>query len=466
QRYVVEPNVKEGKGGLRDLQSLFWIAKYIHNVDDPADLVDLGVFSSEEYDRFERAEMFLMAVRNQLHLIAGRAMDQLTFDLQVEVADRLGYQDYGGRRAVEHFMQDYFRHATTVGDLSRIFLTAIEATTTTRTSLFNSLFQRMPKVAKGYIVQHSRLRHEDDDSFLSNRLNLLGVFEEALRTRLLIHPDTMRLVASNLSLIDAEMRNSAEANDAFLRILLDHGNPERGLRRMNELDVLGSFIPEFQPVVAMMQFNMYHQFTVDEHTIQVIATLARIERGDFSEELETATAIMQAGEIDRKTLYLALFFHDIGKGRNEDHSIVGSRIARRVCPRLGLSKEETATVEWLVRYHLLMSDMAQKRDPSDPRTVRDFAKAVKTKKRLELLYLLTICDIKGVGPGVWNNWKGTLFRRLYHRTEAALANGLEDLNRGYLETEAKTALAHVLSGWPAEKIAAEEERHYGPYWQG
>ncbi|MEM8554124.1 MAG: [protein-PII] uridylyltransferase [Pseudomonadota bacterium] len=466
QRYVVEPNVKEGKGGLRDLQSLFWIAKYLHAVDDAIELVDLGVFSQEEFDRFDRAEGFLMAVRNQLHLIAGRAMDQLTFDLQVEVASRMGYADAGGRRAVEHFMQDYFRHATTVGDLTRIFLTAIEATHATQTSRLTQIFARRPNVPEGYKIQQSRLRHIDETAFLADRLNILRVFEVALQTELLIHPDTMRLIAANLDLIDAQMRNDPDANALFMDLLLKHGNPERALRRMNELGVLGAFIPEFQPVVAMMQFNMYHQFTVDEHTIQAVSNLSKIERGDMTDGLPTATRIMQSDTVNRKVLYTALFFHDIGKGRPEDHSVLGARIARRTVPRLGLSEQEVETVEWLVRHHLLMSDVAQKRDLSDPRTIRDFARAVQTKRRLDLLLVLTCCDIIAVGPDVWNNWKATLLRRLYHQTENALATGLENLNRDGLASEAKDRLRERLSTWRPEKIDAELERHYPPYWQG
>ncbi|MFP4274864.1 MAG: [protein-PII] uridylyltransferase, partial [Paracoccaceae bacterium] len=423
QRYMVEPNVKEGKGGLRDLQSMFWIAKYVHHTDSTGDLVRLGVFRPEEYARFERAESFLWAVRCHMHLIAGRAVEQLTFDMQLEVAERMGYVDRGGRRAVEHFMQDYFRHATAVGDLTRIFVTALEADHSKGEPLLARIFRRSPKVKEGYRVAQNRLAIADDTDFLSDKMNLLRLFEEALRTGLLIHPDAMRLVRANLHLIDEEMRADREAQRIFLDLLLKHGNPERALRRMNELGVLAAFIPEFAPVVAMMQFNMYHHYTVDEHTIQCISHLARIERDELVEELPVASGILRRG-VNRKVLYVALLLHDIGKGRDEDHSVLGARIARRVAPRLGLKKSECATVEWLVRYHLLMSDMAQKRDISDPRTVRGFAKAVRTKKRLDLLTVLTVCDIRGVGPNVWNNWKAQLLRQLYRETANALGTGM------------------------------------------
>lgn len=464
QRYVVEPNVKEGKGGLRDLQSLFWIAKYLHNVKNAADLVGLGVFTKEEFHGFVAAEDFLWAVRGHLHLINNRASEQLTFDTQVMVAEAMGYKDTKGRRAVEVFMQAYFLHATEVGDLTRIFLTKLEADHVKAEPILERIFRRRRKVKDGYVVVNSRIGIQDEAAFLSKKINLLRLFEEALRTGMLIHPDAMRLIKANLYLIDADMRTDPEARRIFFDLLLKHGNPERALRRMNELGVLSAFLPEFEPIVAMMQFNMYHSYTVDEHIIQCIANLSQIERGDLEEDLPVASSILKRG-VDRKVLYTALLIHDIGKGRPEDHSILGAHMARKIAPRMGLSQSDTDTVEWLVRYHLLMSDMAQKRDIADPRTVRDFAKAVQTVKRLDLLCVLTVCDIRGVGPNTWNNWKAVLIRALYRQTKRALETGLEDLNRENRGTEAKRALREALSDWPRKDLQAETARHYAPYWQ-
>ena len=464
QRYVVEPNVKEGKGGLRDLQSLFWIAKYIYRVQDAASLVDIGLFSKEEFRSFIAAESFLWAVRCHLHLAAGRAIEQLTFDMQVQVAEAMGYADKDGRRGVEIFMQKFFLHATEVGDLTRIFLTGLEAEHLKDEPLLERLFKRPPKVKAGYRVIHNRLAIADDAQFLSDPMNLLRVFEEGLRTGMLIHPDAMRLVKSNLSLIDGAMRAEPEAQRIFLDLLLKHGNPERALRRMNELGVLAAFIPEFRHIVAMMQFNMYHHYTVDEHSIQCIAQLAMIEKGELIEDLPVASSILTAG-VSRRILYVALLLHDIGKGRPEDHSMIGAQIARAVAFRLGLNADEVETVEWLVRYHLLMSDMAQKRDIADPRTVRDFAKAVKTVERLDLLCVLTVCDIRGVGPATWNNWKAVLIRALYRQTKRALEDGMEALNRENRGAEAKRALRKGLSDWSKEDLDVEIGRHYNPYWQ-
>ena len=465
QRYMVEPNVKEGKGGLRDLQSLYWIAKYVYQTQNISDLVDLNVFRSDEYLQFEQAEEFLWAVRCQMHHLADRAIEQLSFDLQVEVASAMGYHDSRDQRAVEIFMQDYFRHATRVGDLTRIFLTSLEAVHAKDEPLLERIFKRKPKIDNDYIVIHNRLAIKSEKEFLTNPINLLKLFSEALRTGLLIHPNAMRLVSANLAMVNNEFRASTEAQQIFLELLLKHGNPERALRRMNELGFLAKFIPEFEPIVAMMQFNMYHSYTVDEHTIQCLKTLAQIEKGELVEELPIASSILKDG-VNRKVIYIALLLHDIGKGRSDDHSILGAKIAKQVSPRLGLNKQETETVEWLVRYHLLMSDMAQKRDISDPRTVRDFAKAVQSVKRLNLLTVLTVCDIRSVGPDTWNNWKATLIRQLYAETKAILEQGAEALNRENRMTEAKKALREKLSEWDNKDIKIETGRHYPPYWQG
>nr|WP_274517194.1 [protein-PII] uridylyltransferase [Oceaniovalibus guishaninsula] len=464
QRYVVEPNVKEGKGGLRDLQTLFWIAKYVNGVQDVADLVACGTFTADEFAVFLRAESFLLAVRCHLHLVAGRAADQLTFDLQVEVAARMGYRDRGGRRGVEHFMQDYFRHATRVGDLTRIMLTALEADhKKDAPDLVGK--SRRKRARPGYALVQNRLAIADEQAFLADKLNILRIFEEALRTATLLHPDAMRVIAANLGLVDDDMRRDPEAIRIFMDLLLKYGNPDRALRRMNELGVLAAFLPEFEPIVAMMQFNMYHHYTVDEHTLQCLNYLAMIERGEMADDLPLATRIM-AQRPNRRVLHVALLLHDIGKGRDEDHAVLGARIARKVAPRLGLGRTDCETVEWLVRYHLLMSDMAQKRDLSDPRTVRDFAKAVRTRKRLDLLTVLTVCDINGVGPGTWNNWKAQLLQTLYEETAFALENGLEALNRETRGNEGRRLLREALSDWDPKDLKTETARHYPPYWQG
>ena len=469
-RYLLEPNVKEGKGGLRDLQALFWIGKYLNHAESSEDLVQMGVFTAEEYRIFAEAEAFLWTTRVHLHLLTGRATEQLTFDTQVEIAATLGYRSTEGQRAVERFMQDYFTHAKNVGDLTRIFLAALEARhVKPRPSLGNTLrtvfsFQKDP-TGPGFRLNHGRLDTAEEGAFRKDPVNILRLFEEALRTDIPIHPDALRRVARSLDLIDDTVRADREANRIFLDLLLGHNNPERALRHMNEVGVLGAFIPEFGRIVAMMQFNMYHSYTVDEHIIRTVSTLSQIERRELVVDLPIATDIMAKG-VDRRVLYVALLLHDIGKGSGRDHSAVGAEVAARLCPRFGLDDEETELVMWLVQNHLLMSDVAQKRDLAEPRTVRDFAQAVKSPTRLKLLTVLTVCDIRGVGPGVWNNWKAMLLRGLYAETLEFLTGGSEAASRPEREAAAREALSGALEGWSEAEIAAECARHYAPYWLG
>ncbi|MEL7216167.1 MAG: HD domain-containing protein, partial [Pseudomonadota bacterium] len=253
----------------------------------------------------------------------------------------------------------------------------------------------------------------------------------------------------------------------FLTLMTETDNPERALRRMNETGFLGAFLPEFENIVAMMQFNMYHHYTVDEHTITCVSILSKIEKGFLVEDLPVASSILEAG-VNRTVLYVALLLHDIAKGRPEDHSELGAEMASAICPRLGLSQSDTDLVVWLVRHHLLMSDVAQKRDIADPRTVSDFAAIVAKPERLRLLLVLTVCDIRGVGPGTWNNWKATLLRQLYHATRDVLTGGADAMERDRRVERARDTLADALSRSDMTQAArsAELERHYPPYWVG
>jgi len=471
-RYLLEPNVKESKGGLRDLQTLYWIAKYLHHAETPEDLVARGVFTPDEFRIFSEAAAFLWTTRVHLHLLAGRANEQLTFDAQVEIAAVLGFSATRGQRAVERFMQRYFTEAKNVGDLTRIFLADLEAqhVTRRRSTLRQTLrsafaFARETGTPPGFRLRSGWLDVADPECFLARPVNFLRIFEESLASGVEIHPDALRLIAANVHLVDDAMREDPEANRLFLGLLLSHNNPERSLRRMNEIGLLGAFLPEFGRIVAMMQFNMYHRYTVDEHIIQTISTLSQLERMKLADELPVATEIIAKG-LNRRVLYVALLLHDIGKGRAGNHAEIGAEIAGRLAPRLGLSDEESEAVQWLIRHHLLMSDTAQKRDLADPRTARDFANVVKSPTRLKLLTVLTVCDIRGVGPGVWNNWKSMLLRELYTDTLEVLTGGSSAQSRPEREAAAKEALAAALPGWSGEALEAEFARHYPPYWLG
>ena len=473
QRYMVEPNVKEGKGGLRDLQSLFWITKYISHATTHKEMIDQGYFTQQEYDNFLVAHNFLWAVRCHLHICANRASEQLTFDHQVEVAKRFGYKGGRGMRGVERFMQDYFRQATHVGELTRVFLTALEAQQVKSTLSLGDRFRNIlwrtlnidGNLSDGFQLEHGRINIINPDIFLKDPINILRLFEEGLKTGLLIHQDAMRVVTANLRKITPKVRKNPETQRIFMSLLLDYGNPERALRRMNELGVLGAIIPEFKRIIALMQFNFYHSYTVDEHTIQCISFLARIEQGTLNEELPIASEILKSG-VNRRVLYIAILLHDIGKGLPEDHSIAGAELAKKIAPELGLNASEADRVVWLVENHLVMSDFAQKRDLSDPKTVSNFGKIVKTTSNLNLLTVLTVCDIMGVGPGALNNWKAQLLRELYTNTRNLIKGGLDTQGKNKPYLIAMSALSELLIDWDSTSIQEEVDRHYPAYWQG
>ena len=467
-RYVVEPNIKDGKGGLRDLQTLFWIGKYLYNTRDAEALIEHGVFRREEYRLFIKAIRFLWTVRCHLHLLTGRAEERLTFDVQTEMAHRLGYRDHGGTRAVERFMKHYFTVAKDVGDLTRIFCAALEEQQTKPEPrlgrLLPAIFRKpAERRIEGFVVRGGRLDAAGDDTFETDPVNLIRLFHVADEAGLDIHPNALQLVRRSLKLVNADLRENAEANRLFLEIMTSRKDPETALRRMNEAGVLGRFVLDFGRIVALMQFNMYHHYTVDEHLIRTIGILSRIEKQELVEDHPLASKIIQ-GVLSRAVLYVSLFLHDIAKGRPQDHSTVGAKIARKLCPRLGMSDAETETVAWLVQNHLVMSDYAQKRDVTDPKTARDFAEIVQSPERLRLLLCLTVADIRAVGPGVWNGWKGELLRQLYYEAEAVIQGGHTKENRTARVAQAKAALAERLSDWPAKEREAYLGRHYDAYW--
>ncbi len=468
-RYVVEPNVKDGKGGLRDLHTLFWIGKYFYRVRTGAELVEKGVFTRAEYNRFLKAEDFLWAVRCHMHFLTGKAEERLHFDIQRDIAERLGYTSHPGLSAVERFMKHYFLIAKDVGDLTRIFCAALEEEQAKHVPGINRLFptfsRRKRKLAgtSDFIVDNHRINIADEQVFERDPVNMLRLFWFADKHGLEFHPDALKLLTRSLGLVDRALRRDAEANRLFLDILTSDRNAELNLRRMNEAGLLGRLIPDFGKIVAMMQFNMYHHYTVDEHLIRCIGVLAEIERGDGAKIHPLSHSLMPGLRKSRVALYVAVLLHDIAKGRPEDHSQAGARIARRICPHMGLSAADTETVAWLIENHLAMSMTAQTRDLNDRKTVEDFAAVVQSVERLKLLLVLTVCDIRGVGPGVWNGWKGQLLRTLYFETELLLTGGFSELSRAERSAVAREKLAQALAGWPHEARSRVIALHYENY---
>ncbi|KRQ09882.1 [protein-PII] uridylyltransferase [Bradyrhizobium manausense] len=470
-RYLVEPNVKDGKGALRDLHTLFWIAKYVYRVRDTDELVERGVFDAQEYRSFRRCADFLWSVRCNLHFYCGRPEERLSFDLQREIAIRLGYTSHPGMQDVERFMKHYFLVAKEVGNLTAILCAKLEDQQAKPAPVLSRMMARLrPTQVKrrvpdsdDFIVDNNRINVAAPDVFKHDPVNLIRIFRLAQKNNLAFHPDAMRDVTRSLGLINAQMREHPEANRLFMEILTSD-NAEIVLRRMNETGVLGHFIRAFGKIVSMMQFNMYHHYTVDEHLIRCIGFLQEIERG-VSEEFTLASDLFRKIRAEhRPVIYVATLLHDIAKGRLEDHSIAGAKVARRLCPRLGFSAADTELVTWLIEEHLTMSTVAQSRDLSDRKTIENFAAVVQSVEQMKLLTILTTADIRGVGPGVWNGWKAQLLRSLYYETEPVLTGGFSEVDRGKRLTAAYAEFRHAFAEWPADELDAYIGRHYPAYW--
>ncbi|HXQ14115.1 MAG TPA: [protein-PII] uridylyltransferase [Caulobacteraceae bacterium] len=432
-RFMVEPNVKEGKGGLRDLHTLFWIARYLHPADSLDALLKLDMFQGREVRAFIRAFDFLEAVRAHLHFATGRPEERISFDLQPEIARRMGYADRvrsdGDQTpAVERFMRRYFLIAREVGALTRVFTAKLEAEHLKAAPRGLSRFltarppRRQPLEEPGFHIDGGRLSVDGPQTFESDPANLIRLFQLADQRDLDLHPDAFTAATRTLNLISSKVRRDPATAKLFLDVLARGRDPRRTLELMNEAGVLGRYIPEFGRIVAQMQFNMYHSYTVDEHTLRAVGVIADIAAGRFAEDHPLSTAIMPLIE-DREALFLAMLLHDTGKGGVGGQEKAGARAARQACERMGLERSKIELIAWIVEHHLVMSDFAQKRDVTDPATVAAFARVVENPERLRLLLVLTVADIRAVGPGVWNGWKGQLMRELYGATETLFRGG-------------------------------------------
>lgn len=476
-RYMVEPNVKEGKGGLRDLNTLFWIAQYLHpvaQVDRINGVIQLDMFDRREVAAFVRAFDFLWAVRSHLHFATGRPEERLTFDVQPEIARRMGYGDRGDAPAVERFMRRYFLIAKEVGALTRVFAAKLESERVKQQPKGISRLipgrarSRKKALDPGFHEEGGRLDIDGPEVFERDPVNLLRLFRLADQRDLDLHPDAFTAASRMIALIGPKVRRDPVAARVFLDILAHGRDPQRTLSMMNEADVLGRFVPEWGRIVAQMQFNMYHSYTVDEHTLRAVGIIAGIAAGRYADDHPLSTAVMPLID-DREALYLAMLLHDTGKGGAGGQEKAGARAARQACERLGQERKRIELVAWLVEHHLVMSDYAQKRDIADPRTVIDFARIVETPERLRLLLILTTADIRAVGPGVWNGWKGQLLRELYAATEALFRGGRGSDQaaavRRYHENAAYDARIRLVSVDPAatEWAQAMEDAYFSAF---
>lgn len=473
-RYVIEPNIKEGKGGLRDLHVLYWIARFldtdgkITDAQKPSSYVDMGLFDKAAATRFKRAADFLWRARIHLHLAAGRPAETLSFDRQTMLARKMGYASGPIEEAVEGFMREYFRNAREVGALTRIACAKLEADNSLR--LPKGLDAYLPNSKRkmkedGFILDHGRLMFSDPMSIKKDPSLILQLFEIAGRRNLDIHPDALSALDFRRNLIDHEFRKDPKNSEIFQSILLSSKAPFATLKIMNESGVLGRYLQEFGGIVGRTQFNMHHAYTVDEHTLRLVDHYHNLEFGEYKDSLPILTEIVDNFSTEQRLcLYLACLLHDTGKGKG-DQCIEGAQLARKACRRLDMSMEIKDAVSWLVRSHLDMSETAQRRDISDPDTIADFGTMIGSLSRLQMLYALTVADIKAVGPGVWNDWKRNLLRELYLATEAFL-EGNEGLEPAAKAAASKQHLKEMLSEEMAERITPITSELGDNYWRG
>ena len=438
--YKLEPNVKSSPGGLRDIQMIGWVAKRHFGVRTLDELVQHNFLTPGQLQMLNDGQAFLWRVRFGLHVLTGRREDRLLFDHQTKLAKMLGYEDATYTLAVEQLMQRYYR---TVMDLSRVNEMLLQ--------LFEEAILMDPKAEPAALnerfqVKNGFLQTTHAQVFQRNPSALLEMFHLLQQ-----HPDirgvsafTIGLVKRNLHLIDEEFRQNPRNHRLFLNILRASSGVTKELRRMNLYGVLGLYIPSFGRIVGRMQYDLFHLYTVDEHTLFVVSNLRRFALSRFDHEFPHCSPLMQSFD-KPEIVYLAGLFHDIAKGRGGDHSVLGAVDAEAFCLEHGLSQYEARTVAWLVRHHLLLSSTAQKKDIGDPDVINAFAALVGDKTHLDYLYVLTVADVRGTNPNLWNSWKARLFRDLYELTARALRSGLENpIDRDQLIFEKQSAARALL----------------------
>jgi len=448
--YKLEPNVKGSPGGLRDIQMIGWVAKRHFGVSKLDELVQHDFLTPGQLKILNEGQAFLWRVRFGLHVLTGRREDRLLFDHQTNLAKMLGYEDATYTLAVEQLMQRYYR---TVMDLSRVNEMLLQ--------LFEEAILMDPDAQPEdlddqFQVKNGFLQTVDNQVFQRNPSALLEMFHLLQQHRELrgVSAYTIGLVKRNLYLIDEEFRQNPRNHRLFLNILRAKSGVTHELRRMNLYGVLGLYIPAFGRIVGRMQYDLFHAYTVDEHTLFVVSNLRRFALSRFDHEFPHCSPLMQSFE-KPEIVYLAALFHDIAKGRGGDHSELGAVDAEAFCLEHGLSRYEARTVSWLVRNHLVLSTTAQKKDIGDPDVINEFAALVGDKSHLDFLYVLTVADVRGTNPNLWNSWKATLFRDLYELTARALRRGLENpIDREQLILEKQAAAEALLdkAGVPEEKV--------------
>jgi [protein-PII] uridylyltransferase len=419
-RLMLEPNIKDGKGGLRDLQTLTWLARYCYRLTKAAELVRDDLLSHAEWAHFREAYLFFASVRAHMHRLRGRADERLTFDLQLAIAQAMAFPGATPQEKAEKLMLRYFQFAREVGALTRIFCAVLEDENLR--SVAAPLLQAPLNLDAAFTLDAGRLNFHATVDLSITPAMAVALFREAQLHGVDIHPRAQLLIARALPSIARQLPFEGKANALFLEILLSEA-PDLALRRMSEMGVLAALIPEFGRITGMMQYDGYHTYTVDEHTLVAVGNLSMIESGAWEKDMPLTTVV--AKEVtDRATLYLAMLCHDLAKGTGGGHAKKGEALVARIARRLGLNATQADMAGWLVKHHLALSETALKRDLDDPKTLEDFVEMVQSPERLRLLLMLTVADMKAVGPNIWNRWKGALMRDLYQRAMAWMGVGM------------------------------------------
>ena len=462
-RYLLEPNIKEGKGGLRDLNTIRWIISFLYQGNSAKEYLSLGLMTNKEASFYNKAEKYFMTLRSMMHYYSKNNSDRLTFDLQLSIAEKLGYKSHSGSTPIERLMKHYYLFAKDVGFLTKSVLENIENNNfKTDKSFFKKLVFNIKKNKNGVFEFYGNSIHLAKTEKNIEPLDIFRAYNFSAKYDLNLSNDLINIIKLNIRKVDT-LRNSKKANNFFINILTNINNSEKVLRSMSEIGLLGRFIPDFQKVVARVQHDMYHTYTVDEHTINAIGILRKIDNGELKSKFDLASEVIKK-IVSKKVLYIALFLHDIAKGRGGDHSILGGEVAQNLCPRFGLNADETETVVWLVENHLLMSQIAFKRDLQDPNTIIDLKKRIQSPELLKLLYVLTVADITAVGPEIWNSWKDNLLKIVYNETLMKINGGGDIKSRTVLEDMAKTKLRNSLSDWSDKEYEKYINRFFPYYW--
>lgn len=441
--YKLEPNIKESPGGLRDIQTIGWITKRHFGADSFNELVEHDVITQDELEYLHNAQTFLWRVRCALHLSSDRPEDRLLFDHQVKIAEMVGYKDQQNNKAVERFMQIYYQKVILISRLNELILQYFE-----ETSITEEEKSKVTPVDDQFQMVHGYIDAIDDDLFQRKPIALLELFLVMMRNPLAkgVRARTIRMVREARHLVNDEFRANTEAQRTFMMLLREPYGTTHEFRRMNRYGILSRYLPAFRKIVGLMQFDLFHQYTVDEHTLMVLRNIRRLTVEEHKHELPLPSEVMEHGIPKPELLYLGAIFHDIAKGRDGDHAELGAVDALEFCKQHGLSKTDADLVAWLVEQHLLMSMTSQRKDINDPDVINEFAEQMGTEERLNYMFLLTISDIRGTNMELWNSWRESLMFQLFRSTRRALRRGLHNpILRSELARENRHAAERLLA---------------------